>query len=836
MKTNFTFFSLVAAAFLLLGHVAALADPPQVKGKEENPNFRYIDDFEPLNEVSLWWVPEGSGSTTGIILDIDEVLVTYRDFETEIVNPATESTGSMKLVYMWDEDKPLAPGSHLIRQHMPESGSNQPERQFLPHQAIEVFMYGDGSGNRFRFMTREKPNNQLEGSQWFTIDWVGWKRITWRLSEDPVLGWVNGNGIWDGTYIIFDSFQLTWSGQAAGVTGAVYFDDLRIVDAFDVDFTVEAAGGGAIADAIISLNGADYPAGQYDFELFPGVYQYFVKKDGYLTAAGNFEVDDAGLTIPVEMTAGTDQEYTVTFSVFDLEGELITDAVISIDGVGMPTGTYTFEANPGFYNYVVTRSGFYPTEGMVAVINANVFVNVELIQDPAIFNNIVLSWDVAATAAEAQFRAEHYSVWVAPMTTDDTSLEYAFDPDDFEMVFEETLSTDIPAWEYQSRSVEISGYHNSNVRVAFRHHDVTAMERLVIDNVEITALRTGDSPAIVLSEDFEDGVAEPVDPEWLPEGWMAIDDDIDGRNWFFGVLEGDGYMASRSRLANNTPLTPDNWLVSAEIALPVVSFYNIAFVVKDQDGNDVAGATITINGQTLEAGVYTYSAPNGTYQYSIAKEGYQGTSGQVTVAGANQTVTATIIQERYDVTFELDARYAPGFEPGSGTYYITGSFPGINWAVPGTMPDEQLLEPTDNVYIFTLTMELAAGTYQYKYFDGPSYDDGEWPGDPNRILEVVGPTEVYNWFGSLTDPTSVPVIAEGTLNLYPNPARDILNVVSDEPITQIQMIDMLGQIVYSQSGHGNRHQVNVTGLKQGIYFVRVNTLGGIINKRVQVLK
>jgi hypothetical protein len=82
----------------------------------------------------------------------------------------------------------------------------------------------------------------------------------------------------------------------------------------------------------------------------------------------------------------------------------------------------------------------------------------------------------------------------------------------------------------------------------------------------------------------------------------------------------------------------------------------------------------------------------------------------------------------------------------------------------------------------------------------------------------------------------VPVIAEGTLNLYPNPARDILNVVSDEPITQIQMIDMLGQIVYSQSGHGNRHQVNVTGLKQGIYFVRVNTLGGIINKRVQVLK
>ena len=831
MKTKFTILTTLLMAMLAMGFSLAFAQAP---AKEDNPNFRYIDDFEPPIEVSLWWAADysGSGSTTGIIEDVDDEAVTYREFETEIVNPATGSTGSMKLAYMWDEDKPLAPGSHLIRLHMPESNSNQPERQFLPHQAIEVFMYGDGSGNRFRFMTREKPNNQLEGSQWFTIDWVGWKRITWSLSDDPVLGWVSGNGLWDGDYIIFDSFQLTWSGQAAGVTGTVYFDDLRIVDAFDVDFTVEAAGVGEIADAIVSLNGIDYAAGVYNFELFPGEYQYFVKKDGYLTAAGTFEVDDAGLTVPVEMTAGTDPEYTVTFSVFDLEGELITDAVISIDGVPMPAGTYTFEATPGFYPYEVTRPGFYPTEGMVTVINANVFVNVELIQDPAIFNNIILSWDVAATAAEAPLRAEHYSVWIAEVPEGD----YAFDEEDFVMVFEETLSTEIPAWDYQNRSVEISWFHSTDVRVAFRHHDVTAMERLVIDNVEITALRTGDSPAIVLFEDFEEGVAEPIDNDWLPEGWMAIDNDNDGRNWFFGVLEGDGYMASRSRLANGNPLTPDNWLVSAEIALPVVSFFNIAFVVKDQDGNDVDGATITINGQMQEAGVYTYSAPNGTYDYSIAKEGYQGTSGQVTVAGANQIVTATIIQERYAVAFKLDVRYAPGFEPGSGTFYITGSFPGINWATPGTLPDEQLLDATDNVYIFTITMELPAGTYEYKYFDGPSLGDEEWPGDPNRVIEVTGPMEVYNWFGSLTDPTSVPLITEGTLNLYPNPARDILNVVSDEPINQIQMIDMLGQVVYSQTGLGNHYQVNVSGLKQGIYFVRVKTISGIINKRVQVMK
>jgi hypothetical protein len=341
---------------------------------------------------------------------------------------------------------------------------------------------------------------------------------------------------------------------------------------------------------------------------FPGVYQYFVKKAGYLTANGTFEVDDADMTIPVELSTGTDPEYLVTFTVLDIEGELITDAAISIDGDAMPVGQYTFNANPGFYHYVVSRSGFYPSEGMVTVINSNVFVNVELVQDPAIFNNIILSWDVTATATDAAIRAEHYSVWVAPMEEGD----YTFNAEDFEMVYEETLDQ-IPAWDYQKRAIEISGYHNSNVRVAFRHHNVTAMERLVIDNVEITALRTGDYPCHCFIGRFQKmALADPIDPEWLPVGW-TIDADADGRNWFFGVLDGDGYMASRSRLANNNPLTPDNWLVTAQITLPLVVFYDITFVVKDQDGNDVAGATITINGQALEAGVYTYSAPNGTY-------------------------------------------------------------------------------------------------------------------------------------------------------------------------------------------------------------------------------
>ncbi|MDX9942052.1 MAG: T9SS type A sorting domain-containing protein [Bacteroidales bacterium] len=830
MKTKFTILTWVLLALLMTGFSKAYAETP----KEDNPNFRYIDDFE--MGVSLWWPTDGSGSTIGIILEEGGVPMTYREHETEIVNPATNSTGSMKLAYKWDTSIAYEPGliHHLIRQHMPAGDANVPERTFLPDQAIEAFVYGDGSGNKFRFMTRENGNNELEGSQWFVIDWVGWKRITWRLSEDPVIGWVNGNGEWSGNTIYFDSFQLTWSGQMAGESGALYFDDLRIVDPFNVDFVVEDSSENPVTDAIISLNGNEYDSGLYNFELFPGEYQYFVKKEGYLTSSGAFTVDDTDLSIEVSFNTGADQEYLVTFTVFDTMGELITDAVVSIDGEDMPVGEYTFDATPGFYDYVVSRSGFYPYEGLLTVVDANVFVNVELVQDPAIFNNILLSWDVAATAENAQNRAEHYSVWIAPMPIEEE--EYVFEPENFTMVFEETLNTETPAWEYQNRTVEISGYQNTKIRVAFRHHNVTGMERLVIDNVEITALRTGDDPALVLSEDFSEGVVDPIDPSWLPEDWLAIDLDEDGRNWYFAVLETDGYLASRSRLANNDPLSPDNWLVSTEISLPVVMYYDISFEVKDQDGNDVTGATITINDETLEAGVYTYSAPNGTYAYSVAKEGYQGVTGEVTVAGADQTVQATIIQERFDVTFNLNARYAPDFEPGAGTYYITGSFPDINWAEPGTLEEAQLLNPTDNVYIFTLTMELPAGTYEYKYFNGPSYNDGEWAGGDNRTLEVTGPMVVDDWFGYLTDPTTVPQYEEVTLNLYPNPARVMLNIVSNEMIRELRIINMLGQVVFSSPVNGQRLELNVAEFRNGFYFVHILTYSGLQTRKVQIMK
>jgi len=173
-----------------------------------------IDNFNA--GISGWWVPQQSGSTAGIITEVTE-----RAHETRVVNFASGSTGSMRLSYGWQKDAPL----HLIRVYLPPTASQN--RRFNDSYVVQARVFGDGSGNRFRFMLRDGAN-QLEGSEWYTIDWIGWKLLEWDLQNDPVVGWVNGNGVLTGQ-LHTDSFQMTSGEGDYQATGTIYIDDYQVV-------------------------------------------------------------------------------------------------------------------------------------------------------------------------------------------------------------------------------------------------------------------------------------------------------------------------------------------------------------------------------------------------------------------------------------------------------------------------------------------------------------------------------------------------------------------------------------------------------------------------------
>lgn len=184
---------------------------------QEISNEIVVDNFE--NGITqsgggAWWEPTQSGSTVGIDPEATNV-----EIETDIVNLLTGSTQSMRINYGWRSSD----SDHLIRVYR----GSVTNPKFGNARILQSYVFGDGNGNKFRFVVRD-GNGELEASEWYTVDWLGWKLISWDMANDEVVPWVNGNGTLNGT-LYLDSYQLTYS-QGQPSTGFILFDDLRAVE------------------------------------------------------------------------------------------------------------------------------------------------------------------------------------------------------------------------------------------------------------------------------------------------------------------------------------------------------------------------------------------------------------------------------------------------------------------------------------------------------------------------------------------------------------------------------------------------------------------------------
>jgi N-acetylmuramoyl-L-alanine amidase len=193
----------------------------------ETLTIKKIDDFE-SNLTSNWMLPSYSGSTTGT------KDTTTRTEETGIVNLLTGSSTALNVQYHWDENS----DSWLIREYL--AGGAPRNVTFDASYIMQVYIFGDGSGNQFRFALDENyPSTAAsdhEVSPWFTIDWIGWRLLSWDMTNDGTGEWLApdgtqlGEGDLEGT-LRFDSIQLTYNSEnpEADLKGRLIFDDLRVV-------------------------------------------------------------------------------------------------------------------------------------------------------------------------------------------------------------------------------------------------------------------------------------------------------------------------------------------------------------------------------------------------------------------------------------------------------------------------------------------------------------------------------------------------------------------------------------------------------------------------------
>ncbi len=175
-----------------------------------------------FNSDAAWFAnPRDSGTQAGYHL-----YLTYFDISSSVHLPAAP-IGQRKAARLHYEWIPGA-GKYILRQYM--SGSPR-EIAIDNTYKLQVHLFGDGSGNRFRFAVDDARPGEHEVSKWIDIDWYGWRLVEWDLGDPNSFGtWeALGNGRFDyPNEIYFDSFQMTHiPGQ--DTAGTIYFDNLRLI-------------------------------------------------------------------------------------------------------------------------------------------------------------------------------------------------------------------------------------------------------------------------------------------------------------------------------------------------------------------------------------------------------------------------------------------------------------------------------------------------------------------------------------------------------------------------------------------------------------------------------
>ena len=312
---------------------------------------------------------------------------------------------------------------------------------------------------------------------------------------------------------------------------------------------------------------------------------------------------------------------------------------------------------------------------------------------------------------------------------------------------------------------------------------------------------------------------------------------------FTGLPEGDHTAGVQSVYTTGSS---DIVEIDFEI-LESAETFNVTFNVEDEAGDPIADAVVTFDGVQYDAGQYVIEdvAP-GTYDYMVAKEGYQDATGEVTVVDEDVTVDVTLMDpvETFAVTFNVDLELAiehgilEGFDPEVHHIMMTGEM--FGWTEPDPANEELVLDwIDDDPLTYSITLHLEAGEYPYKYFSdliGDGWEGGEWDAGDDRMVEVTGDMEVYDHFGFTDDEVSVTDIATPGLNLYPNPASSVVHIRSEETINQLRLIDILGQVVYTASPQDYNFELNVSGFDNGVYFIQVLTSSGFKTERLQISK
>ena len=311
----------------------------------------------------------------------------------------------------------------------------------------------------------------------------------------------------------------------------------------------------------------------------------------------------------------------------------------------------------------------------------------------------------------------------------------------------------------------------------------------------------------------------------------GLDKDANGENI---VIVNDVSAYASEKIIIEVEVENDDEVIAFQMdfELPEGFIYveDSATLSERSDGHSVASSVIEAN--VLR--IVSFSGSNASYigdsgvmlyfeLYTPDEEGeWELLAEEVVLSGTNSTNvftgsypgTITLVKEQdedtYTVTFVLKA------EDGEEVSNANVTFNGVENG-PGD-------------YVFE---NIKPGTYSYTV-SADGYEDVEGSvkvTDKDVVKEVVLEEEEDD-----PDDTYVDTHDGFELSIYPNPARNKVNVESSITIKQVRLLNINGLVIYEKVIDGLNAEVCINNLLTGIYFLQMLTDEGISTRRIQVIR
>ena len=141
----------------------------------------------------------------------------------------------------------------------------------------------------------------------------------------------------------------------------------------------------------------------------------------------------------------------------------------------------------------------------------------------------------------------------------------------------------------------------------------------------------------------------------------------------------------------------------------------------------------------------------------------------------------------------------------------------VNWNVRYRPQNGQWTSATANTNGYTITGLTGSTTYEI------------------QVQANCGDGNASDWSASLfvtTKNVGINSWLENSVNLYPNPAKEYVDirVDGDVNVTSMEVYDVYGKLLNAMNVVENPTRINVSNLANGMYFVRVNTEAGAVTK------